>query len=378
MDTSQPLRIGVIGSGAGIFHLQGYAKEPRAKVVAIASLDTERAEELAKQFDVPRLYREYQELLAQDDIDAVSVAVPNILHKQVALDAFAAGKHVLIEKPLARHAEEGVDMVEAARAANKVLGVSFQRRSRHDVELVKNAIEAGELGHVYFSKAWWVRRSGIPGLGTWFTSKEAAGGGPLIDLGVHVLDLILYVLGDPEVKSVSASTYAEIGPTGRGGWPGRRRPSFSEAQKYEVEDLATAFIRFKDGGTLILEASWASFTDKNDNFGIHVYGSEGGAKIESEGYAQTGTLEMYRNQGDTTADSKPRLVERGGHAEVIHTFVDAILNGTPMTPSGEEGLERVRLIDAIYRSAELGKEILIDEEIPDTNEELATKGTAAS
>lgn len=370
MAEKEQLRVGVIGCGAGIFHLEGYQEEPRAKVVALAGLDTDRCEMLANKFDVPRVYRDYQDLLAQDDIDAVSVAVPNILHLPVALAAFEAGKHVLIEKPLARNAEEGVKMVEAAKAHGKLLGISFQRRTRHDVRLLREAVENGDFGRIYYSKAWWMRRSGIPGLGSWFTSKEAAGGGPLIDLGVHVLDMILYILGNPKVTAVSANTYAEIGPTGRGGWVGRRQSQGADAQQYEVEDLATAFLRLEDGGTLLLEASWAAFTEMGDDFGVQLYGSEKGARIFAENYALTDTLEVYQGFGDTTMDAKPRLVAREGHAQIINGFVDAILEGTPLTPDGQEGLDRVRLIDAIYRSAELGREIVIDDEIVDTHEDV--------
>jgi predicted dehydrogenase len=372
----EQLRVGVIGCGAGVFHLEGYQEEPRAKVVAIAGLDTDRCEMLSKKFDVPRVYRDYQDLLADDDIDAVSVAVPNILHMPVALAAFEAGKHVLIEKPLARNAEEGVRMVEAAKQHNKLLGISFQRRTRHDVRLLRDAVERGEFGRIYYSKAWWMRRSGIPGLGTWFTSKEAAGGGPLIDLGVHVLDMVLYILGNPKVTSVSANTYAEIGPTGRGGWS-LRRQQVTDTNPYEVEDLATAFMRFEDGGTLLLEASWAAFTEMNDDFGVQLYGSEKGARLNSHNYALTETLDVFQGFGDTTMDGKPRLVAREGHAQIINGFVDAILNGTPLSPDGQEGLDRVRLIDAMYRSAELGREIVIDEEIVDTPAESTAASTVS-
>lgn len=355
------LRIGVIGCGAGVFHLEGYAAEPRVKVVALAGLDTDRCQSLAKRFDIAGIYMDYRELLAQDDIDAVSIAVPNNLHNPVAIAALEAGKHVLIEKPLARHRAEAQEMVDAARKHNRVLAVAFQRRTRHDVEIVRDEIAAGNFGRVYYAKAFWMRRSGIPGLGSWFTSKDAAGGGPLIDLGVHVLDMALYVLGNPNVTSVSAATYAEIGPQGRGNWVGRRQ-SFADGGPgtYEVEDLATAFLRFEDGGTLLLEASWASFTEMGDDFGIQVYGDNGGARIFAKNYAHVDTLEIYQNIGDTTADSKPRLVERPGHAQIIHGFVDGILDGKPVSPNGEEGLDRVRLIDAIYTSAELGREIPVE------------------
>jgi predicted dehydrogenase len=356
------VRVGVIGCGAGLFHLEGYATEPRVEVVALAGLDTDRCEMLAKRFDVHRIYRDYQDLLAQDDIDAVSIAVPNFLHMPVAVAALEAGKHVLIEKPLARHTDEGKLIVEAAERNSRILAVSFQRRTRHDVEIVKGQIESGALGRVYYAKAYWMRRSGIPGLGSWFTSKEAAGGGPLIDLGVHVLDMALYMLGNPTVTTVSAATYSEIGPRGRGNWVGRRSSQSSDDPvSYEVEDLATAFLRFEDGGTLLLEASWASFTEMDDDFGVQFYASEGGARIHSKKYADVDTLDLFSEIGDTTSDSHPRLVSRPGHAEIIKGFVDGILDGAPVTPDGLEGLDRVRLIDAIYKSAELGREIEVSE-----------------
>lgn len=360
--TQEQVRVGVIGCGAGIFHLEGYSADPRVKIMALAGLDTDRCEMLAKRFDIPRVYREYQELLAQDDIDAVSIAVPNVLHKPVAIAALEAGKHVLIEKPLARHTDEGREMVDAAKRTGKILAVSFQRRTRHDIEIVRDQISSGALGRVYYSKAFWMRRSGIPGLGSWFTSKEAAGGGPLIDLGVHVLDMALYCLGNPAVTTVSAATYAEIGPQGRGNWVGRRTSqAANDPINYEVEDLATAFLRFEDGGTLHLEASWAAFTEMDDDFGVQFYGSNGGARIFSKRYADVDTLDLFSGVGDTTMDSHPRLVSRPGHEQIIRGFVSGILDGTPVTPDGEEGLDRVRLIDAIYRSAELGREVAIAE-----------------
>ena len=362
MAQNEQLRVGVIGCGAGIFHLEGYREESRAKIVALAGLDTDRCHQLAKRFEIPRIYSDYRELLAQDDIDAVSVAVPNNLHLPVALAAFEAGKHVLIEKPLARNAEEGEQMVAAAKAHGKVLAIAFQRRTRHDVALVREQIESGEFGRIYYAKAFWMRRSGIPGWGSWFTSKEAAGGGPLIDLGVHVLDMALYVLGNPKVLAVSANTYAEIGPQGKGNWPGRAQRFVPDGHTgYEVEDLATAFIRLEGGATLLLETSWAAFTEMQDDFGIQVYGSNGGARIFAENYALTGTLDVFSGFGDTTMDSKPRLVAREGHAQIIRGFVDGILEGKPVSPDGQEGLDRVRIIDAIYRSAALGREIVLVE-----------------
>ena len=359
MPADGKMRVGVIGCGAGVFHLEGYAEEPRAEVVALAGLDTARCQELAGRFDIPHTYGDYRELLAHPDIDAVSVVVPNHLHLPVTLAAVEAGKHVLVEKPLARNAEEGAQMVEAARAAGKVLAIAFNRRHRHDVMLVRQHIARGGLGRVYYAKAFWLRRAGIPGLGTWFTSKEGAGGGPLIDLGVHVLDMALYLMGNPKVATVSAATYAELGPQGKGNWPGGRFRQAGDG-KYEVEDLAAAFLRMEDGATLHLETSWAAYTGHGDDFGVTLFGSQGGAEINVQDYAQTGTLRTFGDFEGVATDAAPRLQKRHGHAEIIHKFADSVLDGAPPDPSGEEGLDRVRLIDAIYRSAELGREVAVD------------------
>ncbi|HEV2127817.1 MAG TPA: Gfo/Idh/MocA family oxidoreductase [Thermomicrobiales bacterium] len=363
MSNEQTVRVGVIGCGAGIFHLNGYSKDPRVKIVALAGLDTDRCERLAKDFEIPRVYTHYQDLLGDSDIDAVSVVVPNHLHLPVSKAAFEAGKHVLVEKPLAGTVADGEQMVALAKEHGKLLGIAFQRRWRHDVQIVRELIENGEMGDVYHAKAFWMRRSGIPGWGSWFTSKEAAGGGPLIDLGVHVLDMALYMLGNPKIVSVSAATYDKIGSQGKGNWPGTPGARTGGSNAYEVEDFSTALLRFKDGSTLALDTAWAAYTEMTDEFGVQVFGSNGGAKIHSKEYADVGTLQLFSDVAGTATDAKPRLQSRNGHEYICRHFVDAVLNGTPVSPSGEEGLDRVRIIEAIYRSAALGREVLIDEVI---------------
>ena len=360
MVDSSKLGVGVIGCGVGQLHIQGFAKDPRVQIVAVAGLDEDRCRELASAFGVQRVYRDYQDLISDPDVKAVTVAVPNILHFPVALAALEAGKHVLVEKPLARTSAEAEKIIDAAVRADRVLGVVFNRRGRHDVQIVKREVERGALGRVYHARAFWMRRSGIPGLGTWFTSKELAGGGPLIDLGIHVLDMAMWVLGNPRPLRVSAATYAELGPQGRGQWQGGRFP-FNLDQPYEVEDLATAMIRFEGGLTLQLDAAWAAYTGHTDEFGLSLLGSDGGAEIHAKDYAQIDTLRLYGQIDDVPTVTIPKLLERHGHGEILRQFVDSVIDGVPMSPSGEEGLERVRLIEAIYRSAELGREVEVGE-----------------
>lgn len=359
MGESRKLRIGVIGCGVGALHLEGLAPNPRVDVVAVAGLDEERCRELAAKYHIPRVYRDYQDLIADPAVEAVTVAVPNILHVPVALAALAAGKHVMVEKPLSRTTEEGEAIISAAKKAGRVLGVVFNRRGRQDVQLLKREVERGHLGQIYHARAYWMRRSGIPGLGTWFTSKELAGGGPLIDLGIHVLDMAMWVLGNPTPRRVSAATYAALGPRGRGQWQGGRFKADPHAS-YDVEDFATAFIRFDGGLTLHLNASWAAYTGHGDDFGLSVMGDSGGGQINAKDYAETGTLRFFNEIDGVPTVMEPQLLKRHGHGEVLRMFIDSVLDGTPMSPSGEEGLERVRLIEAIYRSAELGREISIE------------------
>jgi predicted dehydrogenase len=251
-------------------------------------------------------------------------------------------------------------MVAAAKEAGLVLAIAFNRRSRHDVRLLREHVARGALGRIYHAKAYWMRRSGIPGLGSWFTSKERAGGGPLIDLGVHVLDMALWLMGNPRVTSVSAATYAELGPRGKGQWQGGRFTIAPDA-RYEVEDFATALLRMDDGATLQLDTSWAGYTGHTDEFGVWLMGSEGGAEIHVKDYAQTGTLRLFGEVEGVPSVTEPRLIPKHGHLQIIEQFVDSVLDGKPANPSGEEGLDRVRLIEAIYRSAEAGHEVPVEE-----------------
>ena len=275
---AQRLRVGVIGAGIGAMHLAAYRQLPRVEIVAIAGLDDDRVRQVAAEYSVPQTYREYEQLLATPGIDAVSVCLPNALHAPVSIAALRAGKHVLVEKPLSRNPIEAHTIIDAAHESGHVLMVSFDKRYRGDVQWIKHYIESGALGQIYYAKAHWMRRAGIPRLGSWFVSKEQAGGGPLIDLGVHVLDIAMYLMGEPRPLAVSANTYAEFGPRGLKGWNLRGQVS-NERRPYEVEDLATAFIRLEGGATLLLEASWATHSSAGDDFGVTLYGTEGGVEL---------------------------------------------------------------------------------------------------
>lgn len=355
-----PLRVGVIGLGfAGQAALEGFLKIPDVKVVGLAGLEADRLAELGEKHQIPHLHLRWEDLLARDDIDAVSIATPNQLHEPIAVAALESGKHVLCEKPLARSGVEAEKIVQAAIDNNRVLKVIFNHRQRGDVQTLKQHIDTGALGRIYYAKTHWVRRNGIPGLGSWFTSKALAGGGPLIDLGVHMLDMTLFLLGEPTVLTVSANTFAELGPRGKGGSAYAAKHNVGSA--YEVEDLATAYLRLEGGGVLQLEVSWAMYRENGDHFGVELFGTDGGAEIAVPNYATEDTLRIYTDVGGVPAAVKPHVTRGEGHRAVVRQFVEAIRGGNWSDHVGRDGLVRSKIIDAIYLSALEGREVLVSE-----------------
>ena len=360
---TRTLRVGVAGLGVmGATHLKWYQQQPNVEIVALAGLEEDRLAQLGDEYRIPQRYHDYRDMLGSADLDLVSVCTPNYLHAPVAIAALERGCHVLCEKPLARSGTEAAAMVAAARQADRVLHTSFNHRARGDVATLKAHLDGGGLGRVYHAKASWMRRSGIPSLGSWFTNKEMAGGGPLIDLGVHMLDMALYLLGEPQPVAVSAATYAEIGPQGRGAyaaWQTQGGAKQAVGSAYEVEDLATAFIRFADGGTLLLEASWAVYGSAGDDFGVTLYGTQGGAEIAVKNYGWQDTLRLFTDVAGTTAVVQPRVGPGEGHLKVIRDFVNTVRGGAWTGHHGEVGLRRAQIIEACYTSASTGREVVL-------------------
>lgn len=356
------LNIGVIGAGIGAAHLAGYAAVPGVRLLALAGLDDARVQTIAAKYGVERTFHEYTDLLAVPELDAVSICLPNALHLPVTLAALAAGKHVLVEKPLARTTAEAQSIVDAAAQHDKVLMVSFDKRFRNDVQWLKRYIDQGSLGDIYYAKAHWMRRQGIPRLGSWFVSQEQAGGGPLIDLGVHVLDIAVYLMNEPRPLSVTGATYAAFGPRGLKGSPTTQFNN--ERLPFEVEDLATAFIRLADGATLLLEASWATHSAASDDFGVTLYGTEGGAELLIRDYTYVNTVRVFSDLNGVPVTITPVIPPGGGHAAITQRFVDAIRGDGDATPTAHEGLQRTAVLEACYRSAAAGHEIVLESHQP--------------
>ncbi|XHM09198.1 Gfo/Idh/MocA family oxidoreductase [Leifsonia sp. T36S-04] len=353
---NEPLRAGVVGLGwAGQQHMAAYDALPGVELVAIAGMEDGPRAELGEQYGLERLYRDWKDLVADGDLDVVSVAVPTFLHAPIAVGALDAGIHVLSEKPIARTADEAQTMVDAAHRSGRVLEVAFNHRRRGDIEALKAAIDAGQIGRPYHARATWLRRAGIPALGSWFTNREMAGGGPLIDIGVHVLDYALHLFGEPKVEAVSAVTHAELGIRGRGGAAASKQNVGSD---YEVEDLASLLLRLEGGGSIVIETSWAAYRPAGDEFGITLYGTEGGADLRVVDYAPSGELTIFTGEGEQSEDISVTADPGRGHLAVVETFLEHV--GDPANWSNWDGalaLDRARVIDAAYESARIGAEV---------------------
>ena len=244
-------------------------------------------------------------------------------------------------------------MVAAAQAAGRVLDVAFNRRQRGDIQALRRFIEAGRLGKPYYTKAWWLRRTGIPTLGSWFTSRETAGGGPLVDLGVHVLDYALFLLGQPKV------TRSAPPPTTCSARPASAASAISDKTggggEFDVEDLASAFLRLDDGGTLLVETSWAAHRVAGKEFGITIYGTEGGAELRVDEGARNRHAEAVHRRRRRARRDEVEVAPGGGHDEVVEQFLEAVRAGEG--GAGAAAAQLARVVDACYRSAEARREV---------------------
>ncbi len=342
----QELKVGVIGLGMGRNHVIGFKKHPNVKVVAIADLDVKVLEEIGNEHSVENRYTDAYEMLEKESLDIVCIATPNKLHKPLALAAFKAGAHVFCEKPMAMNAEEAREMLAAAKAADRRIMIDFSFRFTPQSWQLKKEVESGILGEIYYAKTQWLRRRGLPGFGGWFGKKAMSGGGPLIDLGVHRLDLALWLMEYPKPVWVMGSTYNPIAT----------RLAKEQNQTFDVEDFATAMIKFENGATLDLTASWASNIKEAELMETRLLGTDGGLVQRNVGEGYDFEAEIYIERNGSQFNMQPH-----GNAkdvpEAMEHFADCILNNTPHTATGEEGLIVMQLLDAIYASAAKGEPI---------------------
>lgn len=339
------INVGVIGLGMGRGHLQGYAAIPDVRIIAIADLLEERLKACAEHFQVARLFQDYRELLAIPEIDAVSVCLPNYLHAPVTIEALRAGKHVLVEKPMARTAAEAEAMLVAARACGKTLAVSVNYRWAFtpDSWYLKHLIEQGRLGAVYYIRTVSLRRrTFLRGHKSWFTDHKCSGGAALMDMGPHMLDLAMWLAGDYSPVQVSGVT---------------RRAIMLDT---DIDDFGSALIRMRGGATILLESTWEAFT--RPSLGITVLGSEGGAIFDMAA-PQGKRLTLFGADGNTLVETTPVdiVLPAQPEATVQEHFIRCLKEGRQPDNSAERGLAVMHALDAVYRSSETGRDVVIGE-----------------
>lgn len=341
-------KIGIIGTGgiASRRHIPTIINQPNLEIHAICDINLDAANKIASQFDILHVFDDYKKMLELDEIDAVHICTPNFSHAPITIDALNAGKHVLVEKPIARTPEEAKSMVDAANKSDKKLMVAHCFRFNSESVCLKKFIDAGELGDIYFARVWALRRCGIPNHGV-FTNKEKQGGGPLIDIGVHSLDMALYLMGNPKPISVSGQAFAKIGKTpGLTGFYGEW-----DYKNFNVEDYAAGFIRLDNGASIIIEASFAANIGQ-DIMSTTLLGTKGGA--------QTNPLKMHTQKFGAWLDITPsRIPETDMYQTEICGFYDAIKNNTQVPIPLEQSIDIIKIVDGLYRSSENGKEVTL-------------------
>lgn len=347
------LKVGVIGGGSiSQFHLGPYFAHPQVELLAICDHNEQRLQKLGETYQVTKLYTHVDALLANDEIDAVSICTWNNSHAQLAIKALESGKHVLLEKPLSTTLDEAYAIEAAVKQSNKILQVGYVRRFASNVAVLKKFIDADELGELYYAKASCLRRLGNPG--GWFSDRSKSGGGPLMDLGVHMVDLCWYLMGKPKPVSVTGNTYKKLGNRAH-----IENLSFYKAADYnaelnDVEDLANALIRFENGASLFIDVSF-TLQAKQDEVSVKLYGEKGGAEIEPQ-------LVIVQERHNTILNVTPQIDNlgfdfEGAFTNEIHHFVACCLTGTQPISPVEDGVEIMKMLCAIYESAATGQEI---------------------
>jgi len=354
---TEPVRIGVIGVGQiGKHHLNTYAKIPSAQIVAVADINEAEARRVAEQFNIPSVYTNFREVLQRDDIQAVDVCLHNNFHAPVSVAALEAGKHVYCEKPLAGSYRDAEQMVTVARDAGRMLHMQLSTLYSKEVRAARYLIEAGKLGKLYYARSMGHRRRGRPfvdGYGTpTFVQKENSAGGALYDMGVYHIASTLYLLGNPEILTISGKTYQET----------PMDPERQAKSNYSVEELGLGFVRLSDQITLDIFESWAIHLDLPE--GSLVAGTEGGVKLQPFGY--------YYNVGDLELNATANLDSFTWRRNAIRENADAeegsqqhwvaVLQGrVPLLPTAELGLKTMLISEGIYLSSQLQREVTAEE-----------------
>ncbi|MET3937673.1 putative dehydrogenase [Paenibacillus sp. PvP094] len=343
------LKYALIGAGGNAEkkHIHGYLALEDVEVAAICDIDLSKASKMAGKYNVPNVYSDYKEMFAKERPDIVSIVTPNFLHAEITEYALSQGAHVHCEKPLSISSEEARRILDARNRTGKRVMIGLNNRFTNEAVFLKKWIDQGNLGDIYSAKAGWIRRSGIPGRGTWFTDKARSGGGVMIDLGAHYLDLALYLMGSPKVSYVAGSTYQNFVHTtarNRNGYKG------IEGGTFNVEDAAIGFVALQNRGSLSFEFSWASNIEE-DRFYVELLGTKGGASLVN------GTLKLFGESSDICLDITPKLKLNPNlqlENEFRH-FVNSIKDERQqLIAPADDGLYFAEIVDAFYESAASG------------------------
>lgn len=358
----EKLKVGIVGFG-GIFnsqHKSAWISSDRAEIVAICDINPDKLDWAKSQFgDKVQYFTDYKEMIDMVKPDIVDICTPNYVHSPISCYALDHGAHALCEKPDAINVEDAIKMKEAQERSGKVLMVVRNNRHVGSSQLLKNMIANGEFGDIYTGRCGWIRKRGIPGKGGWFTTKAMSGGGPLIDLGVHMIDLALYMMGNPKPVSVVGSTYCKFANNEEES--DSVHSQFGEKVEdgtFDVEDLAIGFIKFENGASLQLEFSWASNIEKETAF-VELRGTEKGVKWEG------GFFTLYDGKQNDENEDRLLLEKQQqyygdrpiGHGGNIEHFLDVILNGAKPDYVIDQGIDMIKILSGIYESAETGKEV---------------------
>ena len=354
-------KIGVIGAGGMLqYHAAGF-KQGGGEIVAVADVAPGAAAAAAEKYDIAQSFESVEEMLESAGCDAVSIIVPNKFHAPLAIQCMQAGKHVFCEKPPALSAEEVEEMIGVSQATGKRLMFNFNNRARPESREMMKFISAGDAGTINSAQAKWIRRTGIPGFGGWFTTKALSGGGPLIDL-LHMVDLAMYFMGYPEPAHVMGQTFdtfiTDKGFKGPWGIPDRADGVT------DVEAAAHGFVSFKTGQVLSLQVSWAEMI-KREEVSVVFQGTQAGGKVErlfgTDGLDETAidTCELYVQEDGKSVDRTVVVeeCEDMGRINSAANFVEAIDGKAEALNTPDQALSLMKVIDAIYQSAQSGQPV---------------------
>ena len=345
------LRVGVIGvGGIARTHMPGWKQSPHTEVVAASDINAEALAKWGKDHGISKLYQDPIELINDTEIDIVDVCTPNSYHCELTVAALNAGKHVICEKPLAPTASEIEKMIEARDRSGKKLMCAQHFRFKDGSKLIKD--QAQFIGPIYHARSWMLRRNAMP-VSDGFLIKKHSGGGACIDIGVHVLDLTLWFMGNPEPKSVTGVARTELA---------KEKGAFSKSGIYnpdnmDVEELAAAFVRFENGAVLMLEVSWMLHHEAGEfeDMQVWLYGKKGGLHWPS--------LEKLTSDPNSKSDSnstlKPLSRSVEAHAQECIEFSESIINDQPVPVPAEHSLQVMKILNSVYESQQTGKEVIL-------------------